>query len=123
MRTCCASALYAASRLGLSSSKGTSTVSLTRVGLSASVVAFTPGGSPVIMLCGLLPGTSAETFGRTGTAERRGQPNCGRGGETRTPDLLHPKQAREPLRCATGRARPILLTVTARRRNPQAQEE
>src|ERR1700712_6025204 len=49
MRTCCASALYAASRFGFSSSKGTSTVSLTRVGLSASLVAFTTGASPVLM--------------------------------------------------------------------------
>src|SRR4051795_9905298 len=37
--------LYAASRLGLSSSKGTSTVSLARVGLKVSTVLFT-GGSP-----------------------------------------------------------------------------
>jgi hypothetical protein len=42
---CWAIFLYAASRLGLSSSKGTSTVSLARVGLKVSTALFT-GGSP-----------------------------------------------------------------------------
>jgi hypothetical protein len=42
---CWAIFLYAASRLGLSSSKGTSTVSLARVGLKFSTALFT-GGSP-----------------------------------------------------------------------------
>src|SRR4051794_20091221 len=41
MVTCCAILLYAASRLGLSSSKGTSTVSLTRVGFNVSTALFT----------------------------------------------------------------------------------
>ena len=39
--TCCAIFRYAASRLGLSSSKGTSTVSLTRVGFKVSTALFT----------------------------------------------------------------------------------
>ncbi len=39
--TCWAIFLYAASRLGLSSSKGTSTVSLTRVGFKVSTALFT----------------------------------------------------------------------------------
>src|SRR5262245_10416151 len=38
---CLAICLYAASRLGLSSSKGTSTVSLARVGLKVSTALFT----------------------------------------------------------------------------------
>src|SRR6476646_5907980 len=41
MLICCAIFLYAASRLGLSSSKGTSTVSLARVGLKVSTALFT----------------------------------------------------------------------------------
>jgi hypothetical protein len=41
MDTCLAIAAYAASRLGASSSKGTSTVSFTRVGLRVSAVLFT----------------------------------------------------------------------------------
>src|ERR1035437_5198900 len=40
--------LYAASRLGLSSSKGTSTVSLTRVGLRVSTALFTMGQSRIV---------------------------------------------------------------------------
>src|SRR5450631_3295948 len=40
--------LYAASRLGLSSSKGTSTVSLTRVGLRVSTALFTTGHSRIL---------------------------------------------------------------------------
>src|SRR5665647_1808707 len=40
--------LYAASRLGLSSSKGTSTVSLTRVGLRVSTALFTTGHSRIV---------------------------------------------------------------------------
>src|SRR5688572_29087495 len=40
---CWAIFLYAASRLGLSSSKGTSTVSLARVGLKVSTALFTGG--------------------------------------------------------------------------------
>src|SRR5436305_14586967 len=42
-RTCWPMLLYALSRLGLSSSKGTSTVSRTRVGLRVSTVLFTYG--------------------------------------------------------------------------------
>src|SRR5688572_17448218 len=45
MLICWAIFLYAASRLGLSSSKGTSTVSLARVGLKVSTALFT-GLSP-----------------------------------------------------------------------------
>ena len=41
MLICWAIVLYAASRLGLSSSKGTSTVSLARVGLKVSTALFT----------------------------------------------------------------------------------
>ena len=41
MLICWAIFLYAASRLGLSSSKGTSTVSLARVGLKVSTALFT----------------------------------------------------------------------------------
>src|SRR3954451_9220957 len=41
MLICLAMAWYAASRLGLSSSKGTSTVILARVGLSVSTALFT----------------------------------------------------------------------------------
>src|ERR1035437_9140643 len=40
--------LYAASRLGLSSSNGTSTVSLTRVGLRVSTALFTTGHSRIL---------------------------------------------------------------------------
>ena len=40
--------LYAASRLGFSSSNGTSTVSLTRVGLRVSTALFTAGYSKVV---------------------------------------------------------------------------
>src|SRR3569833_1193407 len=43
-RTCCEISLDAFSRLGFSSSKGTSTVILTRVGLSSSTSVFTLGG-------------------------------------------------------------------------------
>ena len=41
MLICCAIFWYAASRLGLSSSKGTSTVSLALVGLKVSTALFT----------------------------------------------------------------------------------
>src|SRR5690349_12178581 len=63
---CWAIVLYAASRLGLSSSKGTSTVSLARVGLKVSTALFT-GGSP----CSAVGG---QATGRTGPRPRADAP-------------------------------------------------
>ena len=74
MLICWAIFLYAASRLGLSSSKGTSTVSLARVGLKVSTALFT-GVSSVLVRCLVLE-------------------CCSRGDRTRTCGLLLPKQAR-----------------------------
>ena len=81
MLICLAMAWYAASRLGLSSSKGTSTVILARVGLNVSTALFT--------------GFLLSLIGWFGTGQ------CGlceavqsRGDRTRTCGLLLPKQAR-----------------------------
>src|SRR3954471_7071983 len=54
MLICLAMAWYAASRLGLSSSKGTSTVILALVGLSVSTALFTGfllGSSVIVRVC------------------------------------------------------------------------
>ena len=77
MLICFAMDWYAASRLGLSSSKGTSTVILARVGLSVSTALFTGFSSCLVVGAVVL---------------MNGQ--CGRGDRTRTCGLLLPKQAR-----------------------------
>src|ERR1700712_252678 len=76
MLICLAMDWYAASRLGLSSSKGTSTVILARVGLSVSTALFT--------------GFLLQTIGWVVL----GQTVQSRGDRTRTCGLLLPKQAR-----------------------------
>src|SRR4051812_19215463 len=81
MLICEAIFLYAASTLGWSSSKGTSTLSLTRVGLRVSTADFTDGSYV----------TRVGTVMRPGLADPR---RPGRGDRTRTCDLLLPKQAR-----------------------------
>ena len=66
MLICWAMVLYALSRLGLSSSKGTSTVSLARVGLKVSTALFTGfllmsvGGSIAVGATGLEPAVSCS---------------------------------------------------------------
>src|SRR6266568_3826881 len=57
--TCSAILWYAVSRLGLSSAKGTSTVSRTRVGSSVSTALFTA----VVSSLGLLLGSQARARG------------------------------------------------------------
>src|SRR3954462_12828460 len=118
---CWAMVLWALSRLGLSSSKGTSTVSLARVGLKVSTALFT-GGSPPHTGSGArrCPGQDRNAgHGAGKPLARRLQPRApprrhltandrrrtarwrtaaagalGRGDRTRTCDLLLPKQAR-----------------------------
>src|SRR3954466_10634756 len=90
---CWAIFLYAASRLGLSSSKGTSTVSLARVGLKVSTALFT-GRSPQSAACGTATCARAP---QDSVCQRTVLPlngGDGRGDRTRTCDLLLPKQAR-----------------------------
>ena len=53
---CWAIFLYAASRLGLSSSKGTSTVSFARVGLKVSTALFTGLSPQLSTVLPVLPG-------------------------------------------------------------------
>ena len=77
--------LYAVSRLGLSSSKGTSTVNRTRVGFRVSRALFTFGW----LLWDDGDDNDWGIYARTGE-----ETGICRGGETRTPDLLPPKQAR-----------------------------
>src|SRR6478752_9198949 len=86
---CCAIFLYAESRLGFSSSKATSTVSLARVGLRVSTALFTGG------LLGRTNMQQPVVTGRVSDGQvllRSGQ--RGRGDRTRTCGLLLPKQAR-----------------------------
>src|SRR6478736_3825409 len=96
---CWAIFLYAASRLGLSSSKGTSTVSLARVGLKVSTALFTGllllfemmvGGSGPGREDAIRPGSLRAAYFPPDTHSQ----SRGRGDRTRTCDLLLPKQAR-----------------------------
>src|SRR3954465_5831195 len=102
---CWAIFLYAASRLGLSSSKGTSTGSLARVGVKCSTALFTGllllfemmmGGSGPGREDAIRPGgLGAASFPPDTPAQLRGaHGDGGRGDRTRTCDLLLPKQAR-----------------------------
>src|SRR3954449_5991239 len=90
---CWAMVLYAASRLGLSSSKGTSTVSLARVGLKVSTVLFTGGSPQSSQSWAVVDGRGWSWILRSGIAPPR-ERRDGRGDRTRTCDLLLPKQAR-----------------------------
>src|SRR5690242_4400041 len=85
--------LYAASRLGLSSSKGTSTVSRTRVGFRVSTALFTVGSPWGFTLMGadLRPFGAARASGTRYPAVPR----------TRSP-AAHPTRTTNP----TGRGRP-----------------
>src|SRR3954470_13363367 len=70
---CSPMALKAASRLGLSSSKGTSTVILTRVGLRVSSALFT-AGTPLTLDGGAGWLTGAEDPAAGALARRHGAP-------------------------------------------------
>src|SRR5690606_20626739 len=102
IRTCCEISLYALSRFGLSSSNGTSTVSLTRVGVSSSTSVFTgvglldralsrprrstrtsffacelsPASPSAVTPTGPLPGPSASSLSRS-VSQRRGRAEHG----------------------------------------------
>src|SRR6185369_3781976 len=116
-RTCRDSFLYVASREGFRSSKGTSTVSLTLVGLSVSLVAFTArmspgttsdGGRAEITAAAVTPAcpTSYRDLGHLrGPGNPRGR---------RAP--LTPRAEREP---GPGTLRPPPGRVTASRGNPE----
>src|SRR5512144_591214 len=92
---CWAIFLYAASRLGLSSSKGTSTVSFARVGLRVSTALFTGVSPQLCPMCGAAAHTCVRCAPRDGPTDRpepardRREPCvCRRGDRTRTCGLL-----------------------------------